>query len=155
MSLEPPPTGLERLFRVEVRVGGIEDHGETSSGHRRVVPILGGRIVDGLDAEVLPGGADWQVVRPDGTIEIDTRYSARTADGSLLHLRTHGVRTGAPDVLAALSRGEEVPATDYTFRLHVVVETAAPAYAELQRSLIVAAAARGEGLVVYDAYRVT
>ena len=109
MSLEPPPTGLERLFRVEVRVGGIEDHGPTSSGHRRVVPILGGRIVDGLDADVLPGGADWQVVRPDGTIEIDTRYSARTADGSLLHLRTHGIRTGAPDVLVALSRGEEVP----------------------------------------------
>ena len=155
MSLEPPPTGLERLFRVEVRVGGIEDHGLTSSGHRRVVPILGGCIVDGLDAEVLPGGADWQVVRPDGTIEIDTRYTARTADGSLLHLRTHGIRTGAPEVLAALSRGEDVPATDYAFRLHVVVETSAPAYAELQRSLIVAAAARGDGLVVYDAYRVT
>ena len=83
---------------------------------------------------------------------IRDRYSARTADGSLLHLRTHGIRTGAPEVLAALSRGEDVPATDYAFRLHVVVETSAPAHAELQRSLI--AAGRGEGLVVYDAYRV-
>ena len=37
----------------------------------------------------------------------------------------------------------------------MTVETSAPAYAELQRSLIVAAAARGEGMVVYDAYRMT
>ena len=155
MSLQPPPTGLERLFRVEVVVGGIEDHGSTSAGHRRVVPILGGRLFDGLDAEVLPGGADWQVVRPDGTIEIDTRYSARTADGALLHLRTHGIRAGGADVLAALSRGEEVPATDYSFRLHVVIETSAAAHAHLERSLIVAAAARGAGLVAYDAYRMT
>ena len=88
MSVAPPPTGLERLFRVEVLVGPIEDHGMTSAGHRRVVPIVGGRIFDGVDAEVLPGGADWQVVRPDGAIEIDTRYTARTADGALLHLRT-------------------------------------------------------------------
>ena len=153
MSLEPPPTGLERLFRVEVLVGPVEDHGMTSAGHRRVVPIVGGRIFDGLDAEVLPGGADWQVVRADGTIEIDTRYTARTADGALLHLRTHGVRAGSPEVLEALLRGAQVPAREYAFRRHVMVETSAPAHEALQRELVVAAAARGEGLVVYDAYR--
>jgi hypothetical protein len=155
VTLQPPPTALERLFRVEVLVGGIEDHGSTSAGHRRVVPILGGRLFDGLDAEVLPGGADWQVVRPDGTIEIDTRYSARTVAGELLHLRTHGIRAGSAEVLVALARGEEVPATAYSFRLHVMIETSAPAQAHLERSLIVAAAARGAGLVVYDAYRMT
>lgn len=155
MSLVPPPTGLERLFRAEVLVGGVEDHGETSAGHRRVIPIIGGRIFDGLDAVVLAGGADWQVVRSDGTIDIDTRYTARTADGALLHIRTHGIRSGAPDVLEALLRGDDVPATEYSFRLHVTVETSAPEYAELERSLIVAAAARGAGQVVYDAYRMT
>jgi hypothetical protein len=155
MSVAPPPTGLERLFRVEVLVGPIEDHGMTSAGHRRVVSIVGGRIFDGVHAEVLPGGADWQVVRPDGTIEIDTRYTARTADGALLHLRTHGIRAGSPAVLEALLHGADVPATEYSFRLHVTVETSAPAYDSLQRELIVAAAARGEGLVVYDAYRMT
>ena len=94
-------------------------------------------------------------MRPDGPLEIDTRYSARTADGALLHLRTHGIRAGGADVLAALARGEEVPATDYSFRLHVVIETSAAAHAHLERSLIVAAAARGAGLVAYDAYRMT
>lgn len=152
--VEPPATRLVKLFRAEVLVDGIEDHGVTSAGHRRVVPILGGRLSDGIDAEVLPGGADWQVVRPDGTIEIDTRYTARTADGDLLHLRTHGIRSGSAEVLAALGRGEVVPPERYTFRLHVEVETSAPALAHLQRSLIVGAAARGLRQVVYDAYAV-
>lgn len=152
--VEPPATRLVKLFRAVVLVDGIEDHGVTSAGHRRVVPILGGRLCDGLVAEVLAGGADWQVVRPDGTIEIDTRYSARTADGDLLHLRTHGIRSGEPEVLAALGRGEQVAPERYTFRLHVEVETSAPALAHLERSLIVGVAARGPRHVVYDAYRV-
>ena len=95
---------------------------------------------------MLPGGADWQVVRPDGTIEIDTRYSARTADGALLHLRTHGIRAGSADVLAALVAGEEVPATDVRVPpARDGRDIRAGATPHLERSLIVAAAARGEG----------
>ena len=77
-----PVPGLEPAFTVDARLGPLADHGVTRAGHRRVVPIAGGRVgglPDGrtrLDAEILPGGADWQVVRPDGTIEIDTRYVA-------------------------------------------------------------------------------
>ena len=47
----------------------------------RGLETTGGRVSGVLDAEILPGGADWQVVRPDGTIEIDTRYSALTPAG--------------------------------------------------------------------------
>jgi hypothetical protein len=154
MIPEPPPTGLERVFRAEVVVGDVEDHGVTRAGHRRVIPILGGRLSRGVDAEVLPGGADWQVVHDDGVLEIDTRYSARTADGGLLHLRTRGIRSGPPEVLEALMRGTEVSASDYYFRIVVTVETSVPALRHLQDSLIVAAAARSADRVVYDAYRV-
>jgi hypothetical protein len=154
MIPEPPPTGLERVFRAEVVVGEVEDHGLTRAGHRRVIPILGGRLSDGVEAELLPGGADWQVVHDDGVLEIDTRYSARTADGGLLHLRTRGVRSGPPEVLEALLRGAPVAASDYYFRIVVTVETSVPALRHLQDSLIVAAAARSADRVVYDAYRV-
>ena len=154
MIPEPPPTGLDRVFRTEVVVGEVEDHGLTRAGHRRVIPILGGRLSDGVEAELLPGGADWQVVHDDGVLEIDTRYSARTADGGLLHLRTRGVRSGPPEVLEALLRGAPVAASDYYFRIVVTVETSVPALRHLQDSLIVAAAARSADRVVYDAYRV-
>jgi len=154
MIPEPPPTGLDRVFRAEVVVGEVEDHGLTRAGHRRVIPILGGRLSDGVEAELLPGGADWQVVHDDGVLEIDTRYSARTADGSLLHLRTRGVRSGPPEVLEALLRGAPVAASDYYFRILVTVETSIPGLRHLQDSLLVAAAARSADRVVYDAYRV-
>jgi hypothetical protein len=153
---------------VDARLGPLEDHGMTRAGHRRVIAVAGGRVsflaVPGptgpagdrpLDAEILPGGADWQVVRPDGSIEIDTRYSALTPAGEYLHFRTSGVRSGPPEVLAALLRGEPVDPSSYYFRVAVYLETSAPRLAFLERSLFVASAIRGADSVAYTAYRVT
>jgi hypothetical protein len=149
----PTPT-LDAAFDVSVDLGPLEDHGTTSAGHRRVVPILGGRITGAIEADILPGGADWQVVRPDGTIEIDGRYSARTDSGDLLLLHATGVRTGPPDVLARLGRGEQVDPESYYFRTTVRIETAAPSSADLQRDLFLAVAQRQAEAVHYRAYRV-
>lgn len=153
--VETPGTDLEKVFRADVVVGPLVDYGVTSAGRRRVVPILGGRLSEGIDAEVLDGGADWQVLHDDGVLEIDTRYSARTTDGELVHLRTRGVRTGPPAVLEAVLRGEPVPPSQYYFRVVVRLESSAPRFASLQHSIIVAAAARTADVVAYDAYRVS
>lgn len=150
-----PVPGLEPAFAVDALLGPLEDHGVTRAGHRRVVPIASGRISGMFDAEILPGGADWQIVRPDGSIEIDTRYSARTPDGEYVHLRTSGVRSGPPDVLEALLRGEDVDPAKYYFRVAVRLETSAPRLAILERSLFVASAIREANRVAYTAYRVT
>jgi hypothetical protein len=147
--------GLEPAFEVDALLGPLEDHGVTRAGHRRVVPIASGTITGMVDAEILPGGADWQVVRPDGSIEIDTRYSARTTDGEYVHLRTSGVRSGPPAVLEALLRGEAVDPAEYYFRVAVHLETSAPRLAVLERSLFVASAIREANRVAYTAYRVT
>ena len=155
MTAQAPVPGLEPAFDVDAALGPLEDHGVTRAGHRRVVPIAGGRISGLFDAEILPGGADWQLVRPDGSIEIDTRYSARTAAGEHVHLRTSGVRSGPPAVLEALLRGEAVDPGDYYFRVAVYLETSAPRLAALERSLFVASAIREADRVRYTAYRVT
>jgi len=150
-----PVPGLERAFDVAARLGPLEDHGMTRAGHRRVVPIASGQVTGLFDAEILPGGADWQLVRPDGAIEIDTRYSARTPAGEYVHFRTSGVRSGPPEVLEALLRGEPVDPADYYFRVAVHLETSAPRLAALERSIFVAAAVRAADSVHYTAYRVT
>ncbi len=163
MTPVAPVPGLEPAFTVDARLGPLEDHGVTRAGHRRVIPVAGGRVTpvaDGplgglFEAEILPGGADWQVVRPDGSIEIDTRYSARTAAGEFVHFRTSGVRSGPPAVLAALLRGEAVDPASYYFRVAVYLETSAPRLAVLERSIFVASAVRGADTVTYTAYRVT
>ena len=155
MTTMSPVPGLEYAFDVDARLGPLEDHGVTRAGHRRVIAIAGGRVSGLFDAEILPGGADWQLVRPDGTIEIDTRYSARTSAGEFVHFRTSGVRSGPPEVLAALLRGDAIDPSRYYFRVAVYLETSAPRLAALERSLFVASAIRGADTVSYSAYRVT
>ena len=127
----------------------------TRAGHRRVVPIAGGQVRGLFDAEILPGGADWQLVRPDGAVEIDTRYSARTGAGEYVHFRTSGVRSGPPEIIAALLRGVPVDPSEYYFRVGVHLETSAPRLAALERSIFVASAVREADPVYYTAYRVT
>ena len=137
----PPPT-LEYAFDVEVRLGPMEDHGQTRRGHRRVIPIVGGDVRGGITAEILPGGADWQIVRPDGTVELDARYTARTAEGAFVLIHAAGVRSGDPDVLAAILRGEPVDPTEYYFRTVLTLETAHRQLAHLEQSVFVASAIR-------------
>ncbi|MFW0793612.1 DUF3237 domain-containing protein [Gordonia sp. CPCC 205515] len=153
MPTIPPVPTLEPAFDVVAELGPIEDHGMTRVGHRRVVPIVGGAITGVFDGEILPGGADWQIVRADGSIEIDGRYSARGRDGSLLYLHAVGVRSGDPEVLEALLAGADVDPADYYFRAVVTVESAA--HPELERAVYVASYVREANRVRYRAYRVT
>ena len=149
----PVPT-LTAAFDVTVHLGDAENHGATSAGLRRVVPIIGGAIRGEVQAEILPGGADWQLIRPDGTIDVDARYSARTADGALLLLHASGLRTGSPDVLERLRRGDEVDPHTYTFRTVLHIETASQPLAHLEKALFLASASRSAHTVRYRAHRV-
>lgn len=150
---ELPGPRLEPAFDVTVRVGPPREHGITSAGHRRVVPILGGRITGSLDAEVLAGGSDRQLIASDGTIIIDAEYSAVAAAGPLL-IRTRGVRRGSAEVLARLGRGEPVDPGAYYFRTTFEVEAAAPEFADLQRTLFVAVCRRDGSEVRYRVHRI-
>jgi len=155
MAPLPIPT-LEFAFHVEARLGPLEDHGLTRAGHRRIIPVVGGTISGpDLDAEILAGGADWQILRADGAVDVEARYSARTGDGELLYLTSRGVRSGDPAVLEALLRGEDVDAAAYYFRTSVTVETSAPRLRHLEHAIYVVAAERASDAVRYDAYRVS
>jgi len=153
--MDNPIPALEPAFDVVVQLGPLEDHGVTLAGHRRVIPILGGTVSGAIEADILPGGADRQIVRQDGSVEVSAAYSARTADGALVLLHSTGVRSGSPDVLAAVLTGEDVDPSRYYFRTVVRVETSDPALAPLQDVLFIAAAVREADRVTYTAYRVT
>jgi len=150
---ELPEPRFEPAFDVTVQVGPPRDHGVTSAGRRRVVPILGGRITGSLEAEILPGGSDRQLIAPDGTIGIDAEYSAVSGAGPLL-IRTRGVRSGSADVLARLGRGEPVEPGAYYFRTTFEVEASAPELSALQRTLFVAVCRRDGSQVRYRVHRV-
>ncbi|WP_104045419.1 DUF3237 domain-containing protein [Arthrobacter sp. ZGTC412] len=152
-----PPTvpALERAFEVNVRLGPLADHGQTRAGHRRVIPITGGEISGGVQARILPGGADWQLVRGDGAIDIDSRYSARTPDGEMVYLQVTGLRTGPADVLDSLLKGENIAPARYYFRTVITIETSAARLRHLEDSIFIASCARDADAVRYTAYRIT
>ena len=97
---------LEFAFAIKARVGPIQDLGQTARGHRRIIDILGGEVHGPkLSGEILPGGADWQIVRPDGTIEVVARYTIRSDKGALVYVQNDGLRVASPEILARMSAG--------------------------------------------------
>jgi hypothetical protein len=110
--------------------------GRGALGERRIVPILGGRIAGPrLSGEVMPGGADYQLIRDDGVAEIEARYTLKLDDGALVYVVNRGLRHAAPDDMAKLLCGEFVPPERVYFRTAPAFETAAPQHAWLMRSL--------------------
>lgn len=63
---------------------GIEN---TPHGGRNIVRIKGGTFKGpDIEGEILEGGADWQLIRPDGVRELEARYTMRTNDGVNIHV---------------------------------------------------------------------
>ena len=155
MDFQPVTPRLEPLFRAVVEIAAPLSVGVTPHGERRIIPITGGRFEgEKLAGEVLPGGADWQIVRADGTALLEARYTLRTRDGALVYVRNRGVRSGPPEVLARLKRGEAVDPASYYFRTRPEFETGAPQYAWLNDLLAVCSAVRAANAVTLDFYAV-
>jgi hypothetical protein len=129
---------LELLFELEAEVGPPQTLGVTPMGERRLVPILGGQFKGRLSGKVLPGGADWQILRSDGFADIDARYQLETIEGHRIEVRSRGLRHGPPEVIARLAAGEPVPRDAYYFRTAMRFETASPALDWLKLTLAVA-----------------
>ena len=76
---------LARLYKAEITLAAPQELGETPLGRRRIIGVTGGRFAgERLSGRVLPGGADWQSIRPDGVAVIDTRYTMENADRGVI-----------------------------------------------------------------------
>ncbi len=145
---------LEFLMRIAAEVGELQTMGGGPLGERRVVAITGGSFEGpGLRGTIVPGGADWQHVRADGVLDIDARYALRTEAGALIRVVSQGYRHGPPEVLAALARGEVVPANRYFFRKVLRCERGDTDLLWLNRTIAVATAERRARQVLLEAWR--
>jgi hypothetical protein len=151
-----PEPRLTRVYRLEATLGQPLDLGERPQGHSRIVPLTGGTFTGPeLRGKLLPGAsADWQTVLPDGTALGDIRYTLQTDAGELLYVQSRGVRHGSAEVLGRLGRGEDVDASEYTFRTSTQIEAAAPQLDWLNKGIFISVGARWQGGVIYDTYLV-
>jgi hypothetical protein len=141
-------------FELRAQVGAPVEVGEVAHGRRRIVPILGGTVKGpSLDAKVVPGGADWQLIQPDGFSELDTRYTLETANGEIVYVQNAGMRHAAPDVMRKLLAGEIVDPKLVYFRTVPKFETSAPSLQWLPRSVFVGIGERFPNEVVVRFYR--
>ena len=139
---------LEFAFITHVDVDRIIDFGQTPQGHRRMVPILGGTFEGPkVRGKVLPG-ADWQIVRPDGVLELEARYALETDDGALITNVNRCLRHAAPEVMERLNRGESVDPSEVYFRTTPTFETAAEQYQWLTRTVFVGSGERQANQVI-------
>lgn len=146
---------LERLFRAEVALAPAQEIGNGPQGRRRIIPITGGTVSgERLSGRVLPGGADWQIVRPDGVAYLEARYTIETHDGVLVYVRNLGYRHASPEVLARLAAGEAVDPSLYYMRTTPWFETADARYAWLNRTVCIGSGERLAGAVRIDFYAV-
>lgn len=119
------PMRARPLMTLRLSTAPTQDIGAGPHGRRITFPIIGGTFEgDRLRGEVLSGGDDWGVVRPDGVIELDLRVTLQTDDGALVHMTFEGIRDDA------------APGGPY-FRTLPRFETADPKYAFLNRLLAV------------------
>jgi hypothetical protein len=156
MSVMLPDPSLTRVYRLEATLDEPLELGDIAQMRRRIVPLTGGTFTGPeLNGTLLPGSsADWQTVLPDGTALGDIRYTLHTDDGDLLYVQSRSVRHGSADVLTRLARGDDVDASEYTFRTSTQIETAAPALEWLNKGVFISVGGRRLGAVIYDTYLV-
>jgi uncharacterized protein DUF3237 len=146
---------LQALFKADIELAPAQELGAGPLGRRRIIAITGGRFIgERLSGRVLPGGADWQVIRADGVAELDARYTLETADGALVYVRNHGYRHGPEDVLKRLAAGENIDPARYYMRTTPLFETGDARYAWLNRIVCVASGARRPAAVELEVFEV-
>ena len=154
-STEPAPPRLVFAFELRARVGAPIEVGQVTHGRRRIVPIEGGTINGPmLNGTVSAGGADWQVIQPDGFTELDTRYTIQTDKGAVVYVQNPGIRTAAPDVMQKLLAGQVVDPKLVYFRTQPKFETAAADLQWLTKSLFVGVGERFPTEVVIRFFKV-
>ncbi len=91
------PLTTQFLIELKVNIGSTVVVGESDNGRRQYIPITGGDFFgtdiggDKISGEVLAGGADWQLVRPDGVLEVDALYTIKTSDGAVIIVHNQGI----------------------------------------------------------------
>jgi hypothetical protein len=143
------------IFTVQAELEAVMMLGRTPYGERRMVAITGGTVKGPkLNGRILPGGADWQIVRGDGAADIQARYVIEADGGARVMVDSKGLRHGPPDVLEKLARGDTVDPALYYFRTAMRFETADATLGWLNRILAVARGQRQARSVHIDVFEV-
>ena len=151
----PPPT-LVHLCDLAVTIAAPIEVGHTPAGLRRMIPITGGTVTGPqMNGQVLPGGADFQLILSQGTqAHLDARYVLELDDGSRVWVQNTALRVASAENSLRIMRGEKVDPDAVYFRCQPQFETAAADWAWLHDSQFIGTGLRAPDGVYLSFYRV-
>jgi hypothetical protein len=88
----------ELLFEIQADLAPPHVIANAPDGNRIIVYVTGGKFQGPrMRGEVLPGGGDWFLSRPDGVGCLDVRIVLKTDDGELIYMTYCGRTKLGPD----------------------------------------------------------
>jgi hypothetical protein len=146
---------LEPLCFLHADLKDPIDLGAGPFGNRQIFDVVGGHFQgSGMKGTVLPSGADWILIGPDGVGRLDVRATLRTDDGALVYVQYPGVAIFNEAVMNALATGSETQFGDTDFFTQPRFETGHPDYAWLNSVVAVAEGRVLPNAVEYNVSRV-
>jgi hypothetical protein len=150
--------GLTHLLTMRAVLGARLDGGDGPQGRRVFNAASGGEFTGArLRGAVVPGSADWMLIRKDGSMVIDARAILRTDDGATIHMTYLGRAIFPNDLLADVrdpARRHLINPARYYFRTTPLFETGAETYAWLNDIVCVASGRLTEQGLDYEVFQV-
>ena len=150
--------GLTHLFTMRAALGARLDGGDGPLGRRVFNAASGGEFAGArLRGAVVPGSADWMLIRRDGSMAIDARVILQTDDGATIHMTYAGRAIFPADVLVDVrdpARRHLIDPARYYFRTTPLFETGAEVYAWLNDLVCVATGQLTEPGLNYEVFQV-
>ena len=160
-TIQPVVNMLPQLtltLEIRAEVGEPIAVGETGGVQRRVVPIIGGTFEGRGElfakGRVVSGGADVQMIQPDGLTIADARYVLETEHGQTIQVANRGLRHAPPETIRKLLAGECVDPSLVYFRTTPVFETGATDLQVLVRSIFIGIGERYPRHVIMRCWKV-
>jgi Protein of unknown function (DUF3237) len=150
-----PDLQTKYVFNLAIKIGTPIVAGDFGQGVRRIIPVLGGDVRgEGMRGKILPCGADFQIIRPNGFTELEAKYAFEMDDGAIVYIENIGIRFGPKPLLDRIAKGEIVDPAQIYFRSVPKFETGAAKYRWLMENLFVGVGARYPERVEIDVHQV-
>lgn len=146
---------LQPLFTLFADVAEPQVAPNGPYGVRRFIPITGGHFEGKrISGKILPGGADCQLIRPDGVAELEVRCTFETDDGVMFLMKGLGMRHGPEEVLQRIAKGLPVDPGEYYFRELMHFEAPDGKYGWLNKLLAIGTGERKAAEVIVEVFEI-
>ncbi len=144
---------FELLYEMKVDLEPPQMIGQTPQGNRQIVYVRSGTFEGPrMRGDLLPGGGDWFLIRPDNVGELDVRATLKTHDGALIYATYRGILSASQETWAKIYKGEPLDRDQYYFYTAPTFQTSAPDYLWLNRILAVGVGSAVPGGVAYRVF---